>query len=195
MIGLNKWDLVADQPGLLKTLREDCTRLLPQVRGVSVVSLSGPGEGIDKLMQAVVDASEVWSRRVSTARINAWLTDALQRNPPPAVSGPAYQDPLRHPGEEPPRRISPCSATSSTPCRNPTPATSSTASARPSTSPARRSGCRCARPRIRSRRAEPGFPVPRSCRGLSNHPPRREPPEALAAHRSPRLSTYGLASG
>ena len=88
VIGLNKWDLVADQPGLLKTLREDCTRLLPQVRGVSVVSLSGlGGEGIDKLMQAVVDAAEVWSRRVSTARINAWLTDALQRNPPPAVSG------------------------------------------------------------------------------------------------------------
>ncbi|WP_232631826.1 ribosome biogenesis GTPase Der [Methylobacterium sp. Leaf118] len=88
VIGLNKWDLVADQPGLLKTLREDCTRLLPQVRGVSVVSLSGlGGEGIDKLMQAVVDASEVWSRRVSTARINGWLTDALQRNPPPAVSG------------------------------------------------------------------------------------------------------------
>ncbi|AMB47257.1 ribosome biogenesis GTPase Der [Methylobacterium sp. AMS5] len=88
VIGLNKWDLVADQPGLLKTLREDCTRLLPQVRGVSVVPLSGlAGDGIDKLMQAVVDASEVWSRRVSTARINAWLTDATQRNPPPAVSG------------------------------------------------------------------------------------------------------------
>ena len=88
VIGLNKWDLVADQSGLLKALREDCTRLLPQVRGVSVVPLSGlAGEGIDKLMQAVVDASEVWSRRVSTARINAWLTDALQRNPPPAVSG------------------------------------------------------------------------------------------------------------
>ncbi|TFZ60437.1 ribosome biogenesis GTPase Der [Methylorubrum sp. Q1] len=88
VIGLNKWDLVADQPGLLKTLREDCTRLLPQVRGVSVVPLSGlAGDGIDKLMQAVVDASEVWSRRVSTARINAWLTEATQRNPPPAVSG------------------------------------------------------------------------------------------------------------
>ncbi len=41
VIGLNKWDLVADQPGLLKQLREDCTRLLPQVRGVSVVPLSG----------------------------------------------------------------------------------------------------------------------------------------------------------
>ena len=88
VIGLNKWDLVADQPGLLKQLREDCTRLLPQVRGVAVVPLSGlAGEGIDKLMQAVVGASDVWDRRVSTSRINDWLSDALSRNPPPAVSG------------------------------------------------------------------------------------------------------------
>ncbi|GLS42347.1 ribosome biogenesis GTPase Der [Methylobacterium brachythecii] len=88
VIGLNKWDLVADQPGLLKTLREDCTRLLPQVRGVGVVPLSGlAGEGIDKLMQAIMAASEVWSRRVSTSKINDWLSESTSRNPPPAVSG------------------------------------------------------------------------------------------------------------
>ncbi|KQT19298.1 ribosome-associated GTPase EngA [Methylobacterium sp. Leaf399] len=87
VIGLNKWDLVADQNGLLKTLREDCTRLLPQVRGVSVIPLSGlAGQGIDKLMQAVVDAADVWSRRISTSRINDWLNEATQRNPPPAVA-------------------------------------------------------------------------------------------------------------
>ncbi|WP_336487460.1 ribosome biogenesis GTPase Der [Methylobacterium nigriterrae] len=88
VIGLNKWDLVADQPGLLKTLREDCTRLLPQVRGVAVVPLSGlAGEGVDRLMKAVVEAAEVWDRRVSTSRINDWLNEATSRNPPPAVSG------------------------------------------------------------------------------------------------------------
>ncbi|MCJ2104230.1 ribosome biogenesis GTPase Der [Methylobacterium sp. E-041] len=88
VIGLNKWDLVADQPGLLKSLREDCTRLLPQVRGVAVVPLSGlAGDGVDKLMQAVVQAAEVWDTRISTSRINDWLSEATQRNPPPAVSG------------------------------------------------------------------------------------------------------------
>ncbi|WP_375456472.1 ribosome biogenesis GTPase Der [uncultured Methylobacterium sp.] len=88
VIGLNKWDLVADQPGLLKALRADCTRLLPQVRGVAVVPLSGlAGDGVDTLMQAVVEAAEVWDKRVSTSRINDWLSEATQRNPPPAVSG------------------------------------------------------------------------------------------------------------
>ena len=87
VIGLNKWDLVADQPGLLKSLREDCTRLLPQVRGVSVVPLSGlAGDGIDTLMKAVTDTAEVWNRRISTSKINDWLSEATQRNPPPAVA-------------------------------------------------------------------------------------------------------------
>src|SRR3954463_2336742 len=88
VIGLNKWDLVADQPGLLKELREKAARLLPQVKGAPVVPLSGlAGEGLDRLMQAVFQAYEVWNRRVSTAKLNQWLADALAANPPPAVSG------------------------------------------------------------------------------------------------------------
>ncbi|HEV2559158.1 MAG TPA: ribosome biogenesis GTPase Der [Microvirga sp.] len=88
VIGLNKWDLVADQPGLLKDLREKATRLLPQVRGAPIVPLSGlAGNGIDPLMKAVVEIYGVWNRRISTARLNQWLEGALSANPPPAVSG------------------------------------------------------------------------------------------------------------
>ncbi|MGY2047757.1 ribosome biogenesis GTPase Der [Methylobacterium sp. JK268] len=88
VMGLNKWDLVADQPGLLKELKEKAARLLPQVRGAATVPLSGlAGEGIDRLMQAVIATHEVWNRRVPTARINQWLSEAVQANPPPAVSG------------------------------------------------------------------------------------------------------------
>ncbi|NNM72251.1 ribosome biogenesis GTPase Der [Enterovirga aerilata] len=88
VIGLNKWDLVADRPGLLKELRADAERLLPQVRGAPVVPLSGlAGEGIDRLMGSVVQAAEVWSRRVPTAKLNDWLAAALSAHPPPAVSG------------------------------------------------------------------------------------------------------------
>src|SRR5829696_5105714 len=88
VIGLNKWDLVADKPGLLKELRENAARLLPQVRGAPLVPISGlAGEGLDRLMQAVVGAYEVWNRRIATARLNQWLEGALAANPPPAVSG------------------------------------------------------------------------------------------------------------
>ncbi len=88
VIGLNKWDLVADQPGLLKELREKATRLLPQVRGVPLVPLSGlAGTGIDRLMEAILKVHETWNRRVPTAKLNQWLADALAANPPPAVAG------------------------------------------------------------------------------------------------------------
>jgi GTP-binding protein len=88
VIGLNKWDLLADKPGLLKELREEATRLLPQVRGAPLVPISGlAGEGLDRLMQAIVQAHEVWDRRIPTAKLNQWLEGALSANPPPAVSG------------------------------------------------------------------------------------------------------------
>jgi GTP-binding protein len=88
VIGLNKWDLVADKPGLLKELREEATRLLPQVRGVPVVPVSGlAGNGIDALMQSVIGAYSVWNKRVSTAKLNQWLSDVLESHPPPAVAG------------------------------------------------------------------------------------------------------------
>ena len=88
VIGLNKWDLVADKQGLLAELKEKAHHLLAQIRGVEIVPLSGlAGDGIDRLMQAVFRAYDVWNRRVSTARINRWLEGVLSAHPPPAVAG------------------------------------------------------------------------------------------------------------
>ncbi|MBN9061898.1 MAG: ribosome biogenesis GTPase Der [Rhizobiales bacterium 65-9] len=88
VIGVNKWDLVASDHGLLKKLREDATRLLPQLRGVSVIPVSGlSSKGLDALLEAAFAASEVWSKRIPTAQLNRWLSAALASHPPPAVSG------------------------------------------------------------------------------------------------------------
>ena len=89
VIALNKWDLVEDKSGArIKELREEATRLLPQLRGAPVISLSGAtGKGIDKLIDAVMAVQEVWNRRISTSRLNRWLESALEQTPPPAVSG------------------------------------------------------------------------------------------------------------
>jgi GTPase len=88
VIGMNKWDLVERQAGAFKRLREDTDHWLPQVRGVPVVAVSGlTGEGLDRLMQAVVDAHAVWNRRAGTSALNRWLADVVSSHPPPAVAG------------------------------------------------------------------------------------------------------------
>jgi len=55
---------------------------------VPIVAISGRlGEGLDRLMQAVVDIYAVWNRRVATNPLNRWFEDAVSSHPPPAVSG------------------------------------------------------------------------------------------------------------
>ena len=88
VIAVNKWDLIEDKNKTLADLREACTRLLPQVRGVPLVTISGlQGRNIDRLMKAVFAAELAWNRHVSTARLNRWLAAMLEAHPPPAISG------------------------------------------------------------------------------------------------------------
>jgi GTP-binding protein len=88
VIAISKWDLVEHKAGAISAMREQADRLLPQVRGVPLVAVSGfTGDGLDRLMQAVEQAYEVWNRRLPTSALNRWFEQALQANPPPAVSG------------------------------------------------------------------------------------------------------------
>jgi GTPase len=88
VIAVNKWDLMAAKPGLISALRSEADHLLPQVRGVPVIAVSGlMGEGIDRLMSAIEGAYAVWNKRVPTAALNRWFEQAVGANPPPAVSG------------------------------------------------------------------------------------------------------------
>jgi len=88
VIAFNKWDLIDNPQQALAELREKTTRLLPQVRGLQAVPISGEtGRGLDKLMEAVERTHRVWNRRVSTGRLNRWLEGVIAHHPPPAVAG------------------------------------------------------------------------------------------------------------
>ncbi|HEY3792123.1 MAG TPA: ribosome biogenesis GTPase Der [Bradyrhizobium sp.] len=88
VIAANKWDLMGRQSSLIAALRVDADQLLPQVKGMPIVAVSGlMGEGIDRLMSAIEQAYATWNRRVPTASLNRWFQQAVDANPPPAVSG------------------------------------------------------------------------------------------------------------
>src|ERR1700691_6777773 len=88
VIAVNKWDLMGRQTKLVSALRTDADHLLPQVKGMPIVAVSGlMGEGIDRLMRAIEQAYAVWNKRIPTAALNRWCEQAVDANPPPAVSG------------------------------------------------------------------------------------------------------------
>jgi GTP-binding protein len=88
VIALNKWDLVEEKQKVLKALIDKIAISLAQVPGVAVIPISAASEkGVDKLLRAVLNAAEIWNRRVPTPQLNRWLQEALARHAPPAPSG------------------------------------------------------------------------------------------------------------
>jgi GTP-binding protein len=88
VVAVNKWDVEEDKNAKIRELREAFERLLPQLRGAPLVTVSAKtGKGLDKLGDAVIRAHEIWNRRVTTGRLNSWLTGMLEAHPPPAPGG------------------------------------------------------------------------------------------------------------
>jgi GTPase len=84
----NKFDLVENRQGMIKDLRERLDASLPQVAGAPLVAVSAAtGEGIDRIVPAVLAADAAWNKRVGTSALNRFLENALARHAPPAVSG------------------------------------------------------------------------------------------------------------
>ena len=88
VIAINKWNLIKDKSGELKELQLEVERLLPQMAGVPLLTLSAQtGKGIGRILPAVMDIYKTWNTRVTTAQLNKWLAFQLAQHPPPAPSG------------------------------------------------------------------------------------------------------------
>jgi len=88
VVAVNKWDIEADRQAKLAGLKEAFDRLLPQLRGAPLVTVSAKtGRGLDRLQAAVLRAHDVWNRRVTTAQLNRWLSGMVEAHPPPAPGG------------------------------------------------------------------------------------------------------------
>ncbi|MCA0273641.1 MAG: ribosome biogenesis GTPase Der [Proteobacteria bacterium] len=88
VLAANKWDLEEEKTEKLKELREAFERLLPQLKGAPLVTVSAKtGKGLDRLHAAIMKAYDVWNRRVTTAKLNQWLGAMTEAHPPPAPGG------------------------------------------------------------------------------------------------------------
>lgn len=88
VIAVNKWDLEGEKQEKLAELKEMFDRLLPQLRGAPLVTVSAKtGRGLDRLHAAILKAHDIWNRRIPTARLNTWLGAMTEAHPPPAPGG------------------------------------------------------------------------------------------------------------
>ncbi len=88
VVAVNKWDVEENRQEKLKELKESFERLLPQLRGAPLITVSAKtGRGLDRLHQAIMRAYEMWNRRVTTAQLNRWLAGMMEAHPPPAPQG------------------------------------------------------------------------------------------------------------
>jgi len=88
VFAINKWDLLENKAGAISRMREKLDRLLPQVAGAPLIATSArTGEGLERLEAAITEADKAWNTRISTATLNRFLGEALQRHATPAISG------------------------------------------------------------------------------------------------------------
>jgi GTP-binding protein len=88
VVAVNKWDVEEDKQAKLAALKDAFEKLLPQLRGAPLVTISGKtGRGLDRLHDAIMRVYETWNRRIPTAKLNTWLSAMTEAHPPPAPGG------------------------------------------------------------------------------------------------------------
>jgi GTP-binding protein len=86
VIAYNKWDLVDEERQ--HYLEREINRQLHTARWAPRVNISAAtGRHMDRLVPALETALAGWETRVSTGRLNAWLTGLVAATPPPVRGG------------------------------------------------------------------------------------------------------------
>ena len=87
-IAANKWDLVSEPQKLRRQIAESLEKSLSQLRGIPLACISAlDGQGIDRLMGAVLRIDAAWNRRVGTGALNRWIEAMQEAHQPPLASG------------------------------------------------------------------------------------------------------------
>lgn len=88
VLAFNKWDLVDEDRR--EQLEREISRDLARVAWAPRVNVSAKtGRAVERLATALRTSLASWDRRISTGRLNAWLTELVAATPPPARGGKA----------------------------------------------------------------------------------------------------------
>ena len=88
IIGANMWDKVFNKDQIRNEIFYQLKKSLSQIKNVPVVFMSGlQGQGLDKLMNVTLDIKKRLDIRISTGKLNKWLSPIIENNPAPLYKG------------------------------------------------------------------------------------------------------------
>ena len=88
VIGANKWDKVTDQNSIKNEIIKQLGISLSQIKKIPIVFLSGlHNKGIENLFDKIIYVKQKLSSRITTGKLNRWLSTIIENNPPPLYKG------------------------------------------------------------------------------------------------------------
>ncbi len=88
VIGANKWDKVTEQNSIKNEIINQLGISLSQIKKIPIVFLSGlHNKGIENLFDKIIYVKQKLSSRITTGKLNRWLSTIVENNPPPLYKG------------------------------------------------------------------------------------------------------------
>ena len=88
IIAANMWDKVENKILAKEKIYDQLQFSLSQIKKIPVVFMSGlHGHGVENLLDVIFDIQKKLNFRISTGKLNRWLTPIIENNPPPLYKG------------------------------------------------------------------------------------------------------------
>jgi GTP-binding protein len=88
VVVVNKWDLVEKDTNSMKDYEDNLRQQLAPYNDVPIIFTSTINkQRIHKVLEKAMEVHENRTRRISTHKLNDFVQDLMQRNPPPAIKG------------------------------------------------------------------------------------------------------------
>jgi len=88
IIAANMWDKVDNKTKVKDMIYHQLQISLSQIKKIPVVFMSGLyGHGIESLLDMILEVEKKLNFRISTGKLNRWLTPIIESNPPPLYKG------------------------------------------------------------------------------------------------------------
>lgn len=88
MILVNKWDLIEDKENKIKEMREQILYKMRPFNDLPVIFISAlEKKRVFKVIEEALAIYERRSTRITTSKLNDYMQDVMQYNPPPSIKG------------------------------------------------------------------------------------------------------------